>query len=97
MPKEFTEKYGSNHIGGIDCANGYIYAPVEGKVDGKHLYNFILLYDCKTLKYTGIYYDMSSEYLTDGIPWCAIDRETDISTPRSSTMSARYFNMTSKQ
>ena len=22
-----------------------------------------------------IYYDMSSEYLTDGIPWCAIDRE----------------------
>ena len=75
VPKEFTEKYGSNHIGGIDCANGYIYAPVEGKVDGKHLYNFILLYDCKTLKYTGIYYDMSSEYLTDGIPWCAIDRE----------------------
>ena len=54
VPKEFTEKYGSNHIGGIDCANGYIYAPVEGKVDGKHLYNFILLYDCKTLKYTGI-------------------------------------------
>ena len=47
--------YGSNHIGGIDCANGYIYAPVEGKVDGKHLYNFILLYDCKMLKYTGIY------------------------------------------
>ena len=34
-----------------------------------------VLYDCKTLKYTGIYYDMSSEYLTDGIPWCAIDRE----------------------
>lgn len=30
---------------GIDCANGYIYAPVEGKVGGKHLYNFILLYD----------------------------------------------------
>lgn len=22
-----------------------------------------------------IYYDMSSEYLADGIPWCAIDRE----------------------
>lgn len=39
------------------------------------MYNFILLYDCKTLKYTGIYYDMSSEYLTDGSPWCAIDRE----------------------
>lgn len=40
VPKEFTEKYGSNHIGGIDCANGYICAPVEVKVDGKHLYNF---------------------------------------------------------
>lgn len=32
VPKEFTEKYGSNHIGGIDCANGYIYAPVEARL-----------------------------------------------------------------
>lgn len=24
--------YGSNHIGGIDCANGYIYAPVEARL-----------------------------------------------------------------
>lgn len=75
VPKEFYEKYGSNHIGGIDCANGYIYAPVEGEVDDEYLYNFILLYDCETLEYTGKYYDMTSEYLTDGIPWCAIDRE----------------------
>lgn len=76
VPKEFYEKYGSNHIGGIDCANGYIYAPVEGEIDGEgYLYNFILLYDCETLEYTGTYYDMTSEYLTDGIPWCAIDRE----------------------
>lgn len=76
VPKEFYEKYGSNHIGGIDCANGYIYAPVEGKIDGEgYLYNFILLYDCETLEYTGTYYDLTSEYLTDGIPWCAIDRE----------------------
>lgn len=76
IPKEFYEKYGSNHIGGIDCANGYIYAPVEGDIDDVgYLYNFILLYDCKTLEYTGIYYDMTSDRLTDGIPWCAIDRE----------------------
>lgn len=76
VPKEFYEKYGSNHIGGIDCANGYIYAPVEGEIDGEgYLYNFILLYDCETLEYTDTYYDMTSEYLTDGIPWCAIDRE----------------------
>jgi hypothetical protein len=72
VPKEFREKYGSNHIGGIDCANGLIYAPVEGKGDR---YNFILLYDCETLEYTGKYYDMTCEYLTDGIPWCAVDRE----------------------
>ena len=76
VPKEFNEKYGSNHIGGIDCANGYIYAPVEGDIDGEgYLYNFILLYDCETLEYTGKYYDLTSEYLTDGIPWCAVDRE----------------------
>ena len=72
VPDEFREKYGSDHIGGIDCANGLIYAPVEG--DG-YEYNFILLYDCETLEYTGRYYDMTSERLTDGIPWCAIDRE----------------------
>ena len=77
VPTEFYEKYGSNHIGGIDCANGYIYAPVEGKIDGQgYLYNFILLYDCETLEYTGKYYDLTSEYLTDGIPWCAVDRES---------------------
>lgn len=76
VPKEFYEKYGSNHIGGIDCANGYIYAPVEGDIDGEgYLYNFILLYDCETLEYTGKYYDLTSDRLTDGIPWCAVDRE----------------------
>ncbi|MEE1065003.1 MAG: hypothetical protein UH249_02610 [Acutalibacteraceae bacterium] len=76
VPKEFYEKYGSNHIGGIDCANGYIYAPVEGDIDDVgYLYNFILLYDCETLEYTGIYYDLTSDRLTDGIPWCAVDGE----------------------
>lgn len=75
VPAEFTKKYGSNHIGGIDCANGYIYASVEGKLEGDYKYNFILLYDCDTLEYTGKYYDLTSEHLTDGIPWCAIDKE----------------------
>ena len=76
VPAEFHDKYGSNHIGGIDCADGFIYAPVEGDIDGEgYLYNFILLYDCETLEYTGTYYDMTSEYLDDGIPWCAVDRE----------------------
>ena len=75
VPEEFHEKYGSDHIGGIDCANGFIYAPVEGDTDEGYLYNFILLYDCETLEYTGTYYDMTGDYLNDGIPWCAVDRE----------------------
>ena len=70
IPDEFQKKYNSDHIGGIDCANGFIYAPVE---DDGYEYNFILLYDCETLDYTGTYYDMTSEHLTDGIPWCAVD------------------------
>ncbi len=44
VPAEFHEKYGSNHIGGIDCADGLIYAPVEGDGDAEGNYhNFILL------------------------------------------------------
>lgn len=76
VPKDFTKKYGSNHIGGIDCANGLIYAPVEGKIEGEgYKYNFVLVFDCETLEYTGTCYDLTSEHLTDGIPWCAVDRE----------------------
>lgn len=72
VPDEFREKYGSDHIGGIDCANGFIYAPVEGD---KYEYNFILLYDCETLEFTGTYFNMTNDHLSDGIPWCAVDRE----------------------
>lgn len=78
VPREFTEKYGSDHIGGIDCADGIIYASVEGKLDDVYKYNFILLFDCETLGYTGTYYDLSSEHLTDGIPWCAIDADEGV-------------------
>ena len=70
VPKNFTKEFKSNHIGGIDCYDGKIYCPVEG--DGYER-NFILVYDCDTLEYTGEYYDMTSEMLTDGIPWCAVD------------------------
>lgn len=72
VPHELTKKYGSNHIGGIDCFDGYIYAPVE---DDDYKYNFILLYDCDTLEFTGTYFDMTCDMLTDGIPWCAVDGE----------------------
>lgn len=32
VPKEFTEKYGSNHIGGIDCANGIYTRPSRARL-----------------------------------------------------------------
>lgn len=70
VPKNFTKDYKSNHIGGIDCYDGKIYCPVEG--DGYER-NFILVYDCDTLKYTGEFYEMTCDRLNDGIPWCAVD------------------------
>lgn len=70
VPEGLTRTYGSNHIGGIDCYDGIIYAPVE---DDDYKHNFIVLFDCNTLNYTGKYYNMTSERLTDGIPWCAVD------------------------
>ncbi|MBQ6264799.1 MAG: hypothetical protein IJK60_05060 [Clostridia bacterium] len=75
IPDEFKTSYQSDHIGGIDCFGGKIYAAVEG--DG-YKYNFVLVYDCKTLEYTGEYYNLTSEYLTDGIPWLAVDGENKL-------------------
>ena len=75
LPKELKEKYGSDHIGGIDCAGGILYAPVEGE---GYVHDLIVLYDCETLEYTGTYYDLSSERFGDGIPWCAVDAEAGL-------------------
>ena len=72
VPKQLNKTYGSNHIGGIDCFDGIIYAPVE---DDDYQHNFIVLYDCDTLEYTGKYYNLTCDRLTDGIPWCAVDGE----------------------
>lgn len=72
IPKEFRDKYDSNHIGGIDYYNGKIYCAVE---DDGYETPLVLLYDCETLEYTGEYYEFDASVLTDGIPWCAIDRE----------------------
>ena len=75
LPKELKEKNGSDHIGGIDCAGGIIYAPVEGE---GYVHDLIALYDCETLEFTGTYYDLSSERFGDGIPWCAVDAEAGL-------------------
>ena len=72
IPKEIKEKYNSDHIGGISYYNGKIYAATEDETD---TYNLILIYDAETLEFTGEYYDLGTEYLDDGIPYCAVDSE----------------------
>ena len=72
IPKEIKEKYSSDHIGGISYYNGKIYAATEDETD---TYNLIVIYDAKTLEFTGEYYDLGTEFLDDGIPYCAVDGE----------------------
>ena len=63
---------GSNHIGGISYYNGKIYASVEG---GSEVPACIVVYDAETLKAEGVY-DLPSKEFYDGVPWCAVDKET---------------------
>lgn len=72
IPKDIKAKYNSDHIGGISYYDGKIYAATEDESD---TYNLILIYDAETLEYTGEYYDLGTEYLDDGIPYCAVDGE----------------------
>lgn len=72
IPKEIKEKYNSDHIGGISYYNGKIYAATEDDTDTN---NLILIFDAETLEFTGEYYDLGTEYLDDGIPYCAVDGE----------------------
>ncbi len=72
IPKEIKNKYNSDHIGGISYYNGKIYAATEDESD---IYNLIVIYDAETLEFTGEYYDLGTEYLDDGIPYCAVDGE----------------------
>ena len=72
IPKEL-KSLGCNHIGGLSYYNGYIYAAVEDGPD--YLHPYIVLYDAKTLAYSGIYYELPQELHTEGVPWCAIDTE----------------------
>ena len=64
---------GNNHIGGISYYNGKIYASVEGPDEG---YPCIVVFDCETLEATGEVYDLPYEIYDDGVPWCAVDKET---------------------
>jgi hypothetical protein len=62
---------GSNHIGGISVYGGKLYCPLEDGSD--YLKPYILVYDAKTLKYTGEYYLLPQELHVDGVPWVAVD------------------------
>ena len=66
---------GNNHIGGISYYNGKIYASVEG---GDVVPACIVVFDCETLEPTGEVYDLPGEFFTDGVPWCAVDKETGL-------------------
>ena len=70
---ELSDNYNSKHIGGISYYNGYIYASLEDSKQWQH--PIIALYDAETLEYTGICHEVSSEILTRGIPWVAVDAE----------------------
>ena len=70
IPLQFLLE-GSNHIGGISYYDGKLYCPLE---DGSgYLKPYILIYDAKTLKYTGEYYLLPQELHVDGVPWVAVD------------------------
>jgi len=62
---------GCNHIGGICCYDGKIYAPIEDGPD--YLNSFIAIYDAATLKFTGKYYELPHDLQLAGVAWCAVD------------------------
>lgn len=73
LPKECSKR-GDDHIGGISYYNGKIYASVEDSAE--YIYPCIVVFDCETLEPTGEIYELPKEQYDDGVPWCAVDRET---------------------
>ncbi len=70
VPKAIAD-LGGNHIGDIDVADGLLYAPIE---DGPaYLHPTIVTYDAATLEPTGASYPISTDLLTQGVPWVAVD------------------------
>ncbi len=72
LPDKCKER-GNDHIGGISWYDGKIYASVEGPDEG---YPCIVVYDAETLSHTGEIYDLPVEIYDDGVPWCAVDKDT---------------------
>lgn len=76
IPEELEERFGSEHIGGIGYADGLIYAPVEDSKVWAH--PLIVLYDAKTLEYTGKFFELPTENHTRGVPWCFADAQNGV-------------------
>ncbi len=75
IPDEL-KSLGCDHIGGLSYYNGIVYAAIEDGPD--YLHPFIVLYDAKTLKFTGRYYELPQELHVEGVPWCAVDAENQV-------------------
>ncbi len=73
LPDECSDR-GNDHIGGISCYNGKIYASVEDS--DEYIYPCIVVFDCETLEPTGEVYNLPRDIFDDGVPWCAVDPET---------------------
>jgi hypothetical protein len=81
-----TNHFGGTHIGDVDEHDGLIYAPLEdggeslGPIainDPEYQQSRVVLYDAKTLLYTGVSYKVEpTDLQRDGVPWIAIDDAT---------------------
>ena len=76
IPDEFKAEYGSAHIGGISYYGGKLYCAVEDSKVWQH--PLIVVYDAKTLEYTGEFYHLDAEKHTKGLPWICVNPETGI-------------------
>lgn len=76
IPADFKENYGSAHIGGISFYEGKLYCAVEDSKVWQH--PLVVVYDAKTLEYTGEFYHLDPEKHTKGLPWVSVDPETGI-------------------
>lgn len=76
IPEDLSGKYGVSHIGGISFADGFIYAPLEDSKVWEH--PLIALYDCETLEYTGVFFELPADKQTRGVPWVVCDGENGV-------------------
>ncbi len=74
LPERCTAR-GNNHIGGVSCYRGRLYASVEG---GDPETACVVVFDCETLLPTGEIYDLPRGDFPDGVPWLAVDGQTGL-------------------